>query len=258
MVQTDRASKLAQALNSGRLVVIADCVAAAVADADGLKQLARALPPSLDAVVMRDDGALSTVACSSLLAAEGLEPVLALSTAQRNRVALMADTRGAAMMGVKVLLCVTGEHPSKSASPEAAGAFDINPTQLVQMLKGDDATSALLIGAEVYPKVQPLELALIDTRKKVAAGAEFLVTQPIDDPTAFEEWMAAVRAEGLAEKVAIFASVRVDDTAEDGVAACAELASKLKSVEGVRGIYIRGSGKPEIAGEIVRRAGLAG
>jgi 5,10-methylenetetrahydrofolate reductase len=257
MVQTDRASKLAQALSSGRLAVIADCVAT-VADADSLKQLARALPPSLDAVVMRDDVTLSTVACSSLLAAERLEPVLALSTAQRNRVALMADARGAALVGVKNLLCVAGEHPSKSASPEAAGTFDVDPTQLIQMLKADDVTRSMLIGSEVYPKVRPLELALIDTRKKVAAGAEFLVTQPIDDLAAFEEWMTAVRGEGIAEKVAIIASVRADDAAEEGVAACAELVSKLKGVEGVRGIYIRGSGKPETAGEIIRRAGLAG
>lgn len=282
MVQTDRASKLAQALRSGRTAIVAEYLPTA-ADADALSRLAAAFPPSLDAVVVASDGALSAVACSTRLAAEGVEPVLTLSTVDRNRSVLLADVRGATLLGVQNVLCLAGDHPSLGASPEAATTSDIDPVQLVQMLRDGATASTLLLGAEVYPQLRPLQLALIDARKKVVAGADFLVTQPIFDLAAFDEWMAAVRAEGLIGRVAVLASVQAltsveealtlqrrrhipddviarlrsaGDVATEGIAICAELATKVKGVEGVSGLYIRGSGKPENVADIMRRARL--
>ncbi|MCJ7490840.1 MAG: methylenetetrahydrofolate reductase, partial [Dehalococcoidia bacterium] len=198
--------------------------------------------------------------------------------------ALLADARGAALLGVRNVLCVSGDHPSLGTSPEAAAAFDVDPTQLVQLLRNGDATaSMLLIGAEVYPQLRPLDLALIDTRKKVVAGAGFLITQPIFDSDAFDEWMTAVREEGLSDRTAILAGVQAltsadeavasqrrlhipdgviarlggaSDVAAEGIAICAELAARIATVDVVRGIYIRSAGKPENVAEIMRRAGL--
>jgi len=282
MTQDATLSKLAQALRSGRLAIVAECVPAAVNDAEALKRLAAAFPP-LDAVVVGSDS-VSALVCSTLLAAQGVETVLCLSTGDRNRAALLADARGAALLGVRNVLCVSGDHPSLGASPEAAAAFDVDPTQLVQLLRDGDATaSMLLVGAEVHPQLRPLELALIDTRKKVVAGAGFLTTHPIFGAGAFDEWMTAVREEGLSDRAAILAAVQpltsVDeavalqrrlhvpdgviarlrdatDVTGEGIAICAELAARIASVEGVRGIYIRSAGKPENVAEIMRRAGL--
>jgi 5,10-methylenetetrahydrofolate reductase len=141
----------------------------------------------------------------------------------------------------------------------------------------------LLVGAEVYPQLRPLELALIDTRKKVVAGANFLTTHPIFDAGAFDEWMSAVREESLSERAAILVAVQpltsVDeavasqrrlhipdgviarlrgtpDVAGEGIAICAELAARIATVDGVRGIYIRSPDKPENVAEIMRRASL--
>jgi hypothetical protein len=103
--------------------------------------------------------------------------------------------------------------------PEAAAAFDVDPTQLVQLLKsGDGRVSTLLVGVDVYPQLRPLELALIDTRKKVAAGAGFLVTHPIFDAAPFEEWMTAVRNEGLNERAGILAAVQPLTNVDEAVA----------------------------------------
>ncbi|MCJ7491166.1 MAG: methylenetetrahydrofolate reductase, partial [Dehalococcoidia bacterium] len=168
MIQDATLSKLAQALRSGRLAIVAECVPAAVNDAEALKRLAAAFPP-LDAVVVGSDS-VSALVCSTLLAAQGVETVLCLSTGDRNRAALLADARGAALLGVRNVLCVSGDHPSLGASPEAAAAFDIDPVQLVQVLRhSGESASTLLVGAEVYPQLRPLDLALIDTRKTVAA-----------------------------------------------------------------------------------------
>jgi methylenetetrahydrofolate reductase (NADPH) len=282
MTRDSTLSKLAQALRSGRPAIVAECVPATVNDVEALKRLAAAFPP-LDAVLVGSDG-VSALVSSTLLAAQGVETVLCLSTDDRNRAALLADAQGAALLGVRNVLCVSGDHPSLGASPEAAAAFDIDPVQLVQMLgSSGGAASTLFVGAEVFPQLRPLELALIDTRKKVAAGAAFLITQPIFDGDAFDEWMAAVRAEGLSDRAAILAAVQsltsVDeavasqrrlhipddvtarltgagDFAAEGIAVCAELAAQIATVDGVRGIYIRSPGKPENVAEIMRRAGL--
>jgi methylenetetrahydrofolate reductase (NADPH) len=282
MTQDATLSKLAQALRSGRPAIVAECVPAAVNDAEALKRLAAAFPP-LDAVVVGSDS-VSALVCSTLLAAQGVETVLCLSTGDRNRAALLADARGAALLGVRNVLCVSGDHPSLGASPEAAAAFDVDPTQLVQLLRDGDATaSMLLVGAEVYPQLRPLDLALIDTRKKVAAGAGFLITQPIFDSDAFDEWMTAVREEGLSDRTTILAGVQaltgVDeaialqqrrripddviarltsagDIAVEGIAVSTEVAARLAGIDGVRGLYIRSPDKPENVAEIMRRAGL--
>jgi methylenetetrahydrofolate reductase (NADPH) len=282
MTQDATLSKLAQALRSGRPAIVAECVPAAVNDAEALKRLAAAFPP-LDAVVVGSDS-VSALVCSTLLAAQGVETVLCLSTGDRNRAALLADARGAALLGVRNVLCVSGDHPSLGASPEAAAAFDIDPVQLVQVLRNSgDAASTLLVGAEVYPQLRPLDLALIDTRKKVAAGAGFLITQPIFDSDAFDEWMTAVREEGLSDRTAILAGVQaltgVDeaialqqrrripddviarltgagDIAVEGIAVSTEVAARLAGIDGVRGLYIRSPDKPENVAEIMRRAGL--
>jgi 5,10-methylenetetrahydrofolate reductase len=278
MAKEATASSLAQALRSERSAIIAECVAETVADADTLRRFARALPPSLGGVVVASDG-VSALASAALLAAAGVEPILTLSTGDRNRDALLADARGGALLGVRSVLCLDG-----AASTEAAASFDIDPTQLVHLLSGGDASlSALLAGAEVFPLVRPLPLALIDTRKKVAAGAGFLVTQPIFDVAAFEQWMMAVRDEGISARVPILVGVQaltsVDeasatrrrlhipdeviarlqsaaDAASEGIALCAELAARLTTVEGVRGLFIRSSGGPERLAEILRRADL--
>jgi len=282
LIQDATLSKLAQALRSGRPAIVAECLPAAVNDAEALQQLAASFPP-LDALIVGSDG-VSALVCSTLLAAQGVETVLCLSTVDRNRAALLADARGAALLGVRNVLCVSGDHPSLGASPESAAAFDVDPVQLVQMLGSiGDAASTLLVGAEVFPQLRPLELALIDTRKKVAAGAGFLTTQPIFDSDAFDEWMAAVREEDLSDRAAILAAVQpltgVDeavalqqrrripddviarltgagDVALEGIAVCAELAARLAGIDGVRGIYIRSAGKPENVAEVMRRAGL--
>ncbi|MGD0766483.1 MAG: methylenetetrahydrofolate reductase [Dehalococcoidia bacterium] len=284
-------TKLAETLNSGRLALTAQCIVSDVADAEGVRRLAADFPSMLDALVICDgdrEASLSALACSSLLASQGLEPVLAVSTRDRNRIALLSDIRGAAMLGVGNVLCLAGDHQSLGPQPEAAGAYDIDSVQLIYLLRemGDDASGrALLIGAEAYPHLRPLELALLDARKKVAAGAQFLLTQPVFDLTAFDEWMTAARAEGLPERAAIIAGVqplaglehaealrrrrrvipepvltRLRDASEpeqEGIAICAETAAALKGIQGVRGVHVYWGGAPNVVAEVMTRAALA-
>jgi len=288
MGQAEAASRLAQALRSGRRVITAECVPVGARDADAVRRLAAAFPPSLDALVVSGTGerSISAVVCSMLLVGQGLEPVLTVLTRDRNRIALLSDVLGAAALGVRNVLCLPGDHQSLGAQPEAAGAYDVDPVQLIQLLneRQGDGHGSLFIGAEAYPHLRPLELSMIDVRKKVKAGARFLLTRPVFDIASFEEWMSAVRQEGLHERVDIIAGVQPltdreqaealrrrlnvpdevmtrlresEDAGAEGIAICVETAAALKSADGVRGVHIMWGGTPEVAAQVIVRAGLA-
>jgi len=288
-------TKLAQTLRSGRLALTAEYVPPPGADASVIRKQAASFPPGLDAVVVADNHeeiSASALACSSILAAEGVEPVLAVSTRDRNRIALQSDVLGAAMHGIINVLCLSGDHQSLSVCPEAAGAFDIDSVQLIQALavmrdegvlfggKPLQSRPPLFIGAAAYPDLRPMELALITLRKKVAAGAEFLLTQPVFDVERFAEWMNAVRKTGLHERTHIIASVcplasveqaerlgvpdglggqlsESSDPARDGTRVCADIAVQVKGVEGVRGVHFLFGGSDDVVANVIQQAGLS-
>jgi methylenetetrahydrofolate reductase (NADPH) len=109
-----------------------------------------------------------------------------------------------------------------------------------------------LVGAAAHPYQQPMELNLLRLRKKIAAGADFLLTQAVADLAGFTRWMDAIREAGLDQKVAIIATVQP----KDGVAIAAEMAAALKSVPGVRGIHIMSGGCEALAASVIEKAGL--
>ncbi len=282
-------TSLSQALASGRPVLTAECAPPHSGDPEAVKRLAAILSPALDAVVVADNPDEihgSSLACAALLAREGRETVLSMVTRDRNRIALESDALGASALGIGAILCLSGNHQSLGACPEAACANDIDSVQLEQLVKGLGLAD-VAIGAVAHPHQQPVELNLLRLKKKISAGADFLLTQPVFDLAAFIRWMDAVRAAGLDQRVAIIASVMpltsveeaeslrqrktygpLDDTvmarlsgasdpAKEGLAMAAGIAAQLKTVPGVRGIHILCGGYEELAGRVIEAAGLA-
>ena len=288
-------TRLADALRSGRLALTAEYVPPPGADGEVIRKQVASFPPALDAVVVADNHkeiSASALACSSILAAEGMEPILTISTRDRNRIALQSDVLGAAMLGIVNVICLSGDHQSLSVCPEAAGAFDIDSIQLIQalttmrdegvLLSGKPLQSrpSLFVGAAAHPYLRPLELAFIALRKKVEAGAQFLLTQPVFDVEGFAEWMSAVRSAGLHERTHIIAGVRPlvsaeqaeslripddvtarlresSDPAREGIRICADIAAQVKAVEGVRGIHFLSGGSDEAVADVIQQAGLS-
>ena len=293
-------SKLSEKLGSGKTVVTAACVPPHGTDPAAVKKLAACFPPSLDGVVVGDHAEQahgSALACAVLLAAEKVEPVLSLCTRDRNRVALESDVLGAAALGVKTFFCMSGMHQALGDFPQAAGAYDMDSVQLTQAVAkmakdGLDFSGAKLtptpsmtVAAAAHPYLRPIELALAQTKKKIAAGAQILLTDPIFDLAGFEEWCKAVRAAGLDNRAAIIATVlpltsvaqaeelrtqpgspisddiikrlRSGDAAQAGVAIAAEIAGKAKAMAGVRGIHIHSAGCEPLAAAVIKEARLA-
>jgi methylenetetrahydrofolate reductase (NADPH) len=250
-------TKLARALASGRLAITAECRPPRSGDAAAIKKLSAALPPGLDAVVVADnpDGIHgSALACAAILAAEGHATVLAMVTRDRNRIALESDALGAAALGVDGILCLSGDHQSLGACPQAASVYDIDSVQFAQALnrmrrEGLEPLPEWLVGAAAHPYLEPIELNLLRLKKKVAAGVDFVLTQAVTDLAGFTRWMDAVREAGLDQKVAIIAGVQA--------AGGGEMAGQLKSVPGVRGIHVFSGGCESLAAGVIQQAGLA-
>ena len=162
--------------------------------------------------------AMSSLAASVILSRAGIEPVFQMVTRDRNRIALQSDLLGAAALGIKNVLCLSGYHQALTGSPESANVFDIDSIQLIAAVKKMnegllidgrkiDGQFSMLIGAVANPSLKPLELNMIRLRKKIAAGASFIQTQAVFDLESFKLWLDAARSGGLTDKAAILAGV---------------------------------------------------
>ena len=181
------------------------------------------LKSSCDAINVTDNQAavvrMSSLAGCLLLKETGAEPVLQMVVRDRNRLALQSDILGAAALGIRNILCLAGDHQRLGNHPTAAGAYDIDPIQLIQMIKtlrddhrvesGETITGdvPLYIGTVAHPFAEPLELHMITLAKKIRAGADFIQTQAIYEVPRVIAWMDKVRQQGLHEKAHILASV---------------------------------------------------
>ena len=135
---------------------------------------------------------LSSVGGASVLAREGLEPILQLTCRDRNRMALQSDLLAAWVLGIRNVLTMTGDPVDAGDHPMAKPVFDISSAALLQMIgqlnSGNDAAGHPLegktdffCGATVNPCVEPLEPELKRFEEKVEAGARFFQTQAIYD-----------------------------------------------------------------------------
>jgi len=163
---------------------------------------------------------MSSMAGCCILIGMGLEPVMQMACRDRNRIALQSDVLGAAAIGVRNILCVTGDHQSFGNHPGSKGVYDLDSIQLIQIIKNmrdkgvfqsDDKISfgnpEVFIGAAANPFADPCELMVDHLEKKIVAGAEFIQTQSVFNLDKFVSWMDEVRSRGLDKRVHIIAGV---------------------------------------------------
>ena len=162
---------------------------------------------------------MAALAAASLVAGQGLEPILHLTTRDRNRIALVSEVLGARALGIRNILCTSGTHQTLGHFRAAKNVYDVDVIQLLQTcanlasdcsLVGEGAiagTEDFCLGAVASPNADPIEMQMIRLGKKVSAGAAFLVSQPVHDLPRFHAWWAEVSRRGLHEKTAILAGI---------------------------------------------------
>jgi len=291
---------LASLLRSDEFVVTAELNPPKSAAAGVVRRRAEALKGVVDAVNVTDSNravvAMAAIPAATIVRSAGLEPIVQITGRDRNRIALQADVLGAAAVGIENFVFMSGDDPKQGNHPDAVNVKDLDGVGLVKMavgmrdqarfLSGDEIKQPpkILVGATASPFTKPMEADLTKTLEKVAAGAEFLQTQPVFDLATFSRWLVEVRR-GASREVAIIAGVLVlrspeqadrlgkvpglelgpdvhdrmkkaADAEAEGVAIAVEMVKALKALPGVRGVHIYAIEWPEAVGRVVEAAGL--
>ena len=285
-------SQLEKVLKSGRFAITAELNPPDSGDAEDVYSAAKILAGVCDGINAVDaSGAnchMSSMAICALLTHIGYETVYQISCRDRNRIAIQGDILGAVAMGVRNLLCITGDDVSAGDQPEAKAVFDLDSIQLLRMARIMRDERVFLSGRKITS-----ELPLYDWRpkrlaKKIAAGAQFIQTQYCFDTKRFKEYMRQVRDMGLHEKVYILAGVgplrsagaakfmrskvpgvvipdviveRLEKTPkkrqqEEGKKICMEMIQQIREIEGIAGVHIMAYRQEEMVAEIVKESGL--
>jgi methylenetetrahydrofolate reductase (NADPH) len=216
-------SRLERVLKSGRFAVTAELNPPDSADPHAVYDRALVLSTVCDAINATDaSGAnchMSSVGICALLTRAGYEPVYQISCRDRNRIAIQGDILGAAAMGVKNILCLTGDGVQAGDQPEAKPVFDFDSMTLLRtvrimrdqgkFLSGRqlDLPPKVFVGAAENPFVPPYDFRPHRLGKKIEAGAEFIQTQYCFDIPRLKTFMSRVRDLGLDKKVYILVGV---------------------------------------------------
>jgi methylenetetrahydrofolate reductase (NADPH) len=207
-------SRLAKAMNAGEFVVTSELNPPKGVDFSGIFERAQALGDAVDAFNITDSHAarMSTcpLAAAHLLMDRGIEPILQMTSRDRNRIALQGDLLGAASLGIPNVVFMGGDPPKVGDHPDAPGVYDILSAQLLEIasglckgkdMQGNPLTGApdLFLGAVVNPGATDLAAEIDKMKAKVDAGAQFLQSQAVYDAASFETFMNA--AAGIDVKV---------------------------------------------------------
>ncbi len=222
-------SRLEQVLAAGHFAVTGELGPPKSADPSIIEQKCGYLKDKVDAVNITDNQTaivrVSSIAAGVLAMRHGLEPVMQMVCRDRNRIAMQSDILGAYVLGLRNILCLTGDHQCFGNHPTSKYVFDLDSIQQVEMVrkmrdgrflcgeeirnskKADLAPPKMFIGAAENPFGDPFEFRVIRLAKKAKAGVDFIQTQCIFDMPRFKEWMKQVVDRGLHEKVYILAGV---------------------------------------------------
>jgi methylenetetrahydrofolate reductase (NADPH) len=145
-------SKLANTIAKGDFIVTAEILPGVTGDGSTTEAALKALGKGPLAVNVADNChkiGMSSVAGSVAVLKSGAEPVCQIVTRDRNRIALQSDLLGAAYLGIKNVLCLSGYHQTLSACPESANVYDIDSTQFIEMATNMSEKGVLADGSKI-------------------------------------------------------------------------------------------------------------
>jgi len=216
-------SKLEKILEAGHFAFTGELGPPRGANSEEVRKKAAHLKGIVDSVNITDNQTamvrMASWAASIILIQEGLEPNYQMVCRDRNRLAMQADILGGYALGIRNMLCLSGDHCLFGDHPQAKGVFDIDSMQLISMVKhmrdegkflsgADlDHPPQIFIGAAANPFAEPFEWRVHRLAKKINAGVDFIQTQCIYNMEKFRKWMQQANDMGLTEKAYILAGV---------------------------------------------------
>jgi methylenetetrahydrofolate reductase (NADPH) len=299
----DKQTGLQQRISSGKQILLTEIVPPQGSDPAAVRKLAKSFAGKVHAIGVndnRDRVSMSALAASTFIAAEGVEPILHLVTRDRNRIALISEALGAQALGIRNLLCTSGSHQTLGVFHAARNVFDLDPVQLMQTYtdlagngsvvgeKGIVGAGPFCLGGTASPYADPMEFQIVRLAKKIAAGAQYIITQPIFDLERFGTWWQEVTRRKLHEKTAMIAGIlpltsakQVEELAGKrpnpripaetlkrltsgdaaaqkaaGIAVAVETIKKLQGFKGLRGFQIFSEEDPESVLKVIEQSAL--
>jgi len=216
-------SNLEQVLTEGHFAVTSEIGPPKGTSADFVRKTAEHLKNCCDAMNVTDNQTaivrMSSLAACAILRQMGIDAVMQMVTRDRNRLAMQSDILGAVALGIRNLLCLSGDHQKFGNHPTAKNVYDVDSIQLAQMVKtmrderlfmsGDKISGEVpvFIGCAANPFADPFEFRVLRLAKKIRAGADFIQTQAVFDVPRFSAWMEMVCDEGLHQQTHILAGI---------------------------------------------------
>ncbi|MEA4910186.1 MAG: methylenetetrahydrofolate reductase C-terminal domain-containing protein [Anaerolineaceae bacterium] len=295
-------STLEEKLCAGQFVVTAEISPPISASPDELNSKFTLLHGYVDAVNFTDNPSatsrMSPLAASVACLQFGIEPIMQIAARDYNRMGVQSMVLGAAMLGIHNILCLTGDHSRLGPQPHSRmDIWDIDSIQLIWMLRcmrdegrfldqrNIEVRPPVFIGAASSPFSSRPSIQAHRETKKANAGAQFFQTNLIYDVEHFEQYMAMLDHNGVAQRVHILAGVapirslkaaqamrkipgihipdailqRLENSKapkEEGIQIALETIEQLKSMPGIKGIHFMAVGWEKIVPRLIIESGL--
>ncbi len=214
-----------QAIRNSDFAVSAEIYLRPETDAASLRAQADTLKDSVDGILLTDNQYgqlhLSTTAAAAILLDHGTDPIVQLTSRNRNRIALVSDLLGAATVGVTSLMLVAGERAPEQFQPRPKPVLDVNAVDLIRIANTVNADENLtvkpdfLVGGVVTPVMPKPDWKAKQLREKVDAGAHYLQTHICMDVTLLRRYLKHLVANKLIQRTSIVGAVAVLGSAED-------------------------------------------
>ena len=212
---------LEEALASGKFLATASVDPPKGGDLEDLRSLIGKLKGAVDALGFSDNHnavmSMSPWAACKVASDESMVTIMHVTCRDRNRLALQSDLLAAASLGIKNILCVSGDHVRFGDHVDAKPVHDIDSVHLLAAAKaladGKDMAGNELsgtapeffLGAVANPEADPLEPQLMKVDKKIKAGASFFITHPVFNLENLKKFVAHVKQ----SNVKVLAGIRL-------------------------------------------------
>ena len=217
-------SELEKALRAGKFVVACEIAPPLSVSTNKLLSNIKTVQPYVSAINFTDNASatprMSSWACSKIAIEQGAEPVMQIAARDRTRAGLQGEILGASALGVRNVLCVTGDSPV--LAPQPRGRMDINDLDSIQMLwilrrMRDEGhyldgreikfPPKFFLGAAASPYASEPRFQAIREEKKVNAGAQFFQTNLVYDLDRMEFWLNELAKRNILDKVFILVGI---------------------------------------------------